>query len=220
MAYRAPNDYELNYQTVAPGGQQVNTGLVAERIRTYEAVLEQQVSAGGKATLSVFQNNVSNLISQSEDPNTGLLVFSNVSRVRTRGAELGYQQNWPGGTRLRASYSFQHSEDGITGQTLSDSPCRMLKLNASMPLWRSDWRAGLEAQYISNRLTTSGSVGGYWIANLTLLATRLAPNLEMSASLYNLFDRRYADPVGPEVVMPAIQQDGRTFRLKLTYTFR
>ena len=42
----------------------------------------------------------------------------------------------------------------------------------------------------------------------------------MSASLYNLFDRRYADPVGPEVVMPAIQQDGRTFRLKLTYTFR
>jgi len=63
-------------------------------------------------------------------------------------------------------------------------------------------------------------VGGYWIANLTLLATRLAPNLEMSASLYNLFDRRYADPAGPEVLMPAVQQDGRTFRLKLTYTFR
>ena len=39
-------------------------------------------------------------------------------------------------------------------------------------------------------------------------------------SLYNLFDRRYADPAGPEVEMPAIRQDGRTFRLKLTYTFR
>ena len=220
MAYRAPNDYELNYQTASLGGQQVNTGLVAERIRTYEAVLEQQVSAGGKATLSVFQNNVSNLISQSEDPATGLLYFSNVARVRTRGVELGYEQNWPGGTRLRTSYSFQHSEDATTGQTLSDSPRHMLKLNATTPLWRSNWRAGLEAQYISNRLTTSGSVGGYWIANLTLLATRLAPNLEMSASLYNLFDRRYADPAGPEVLMPAVQQDGRTFRLKLTYTFR
>ncbi|WP_163540417.1 TonB-dependent receptor domain-containing protein, partial [Klebsiella pneumoniae] len=60
MAYRAPNDYELNYQSSAPGGQQATHGLSAERIRTYEAVVEQQVAVGGKATLSVFQNNVSN----------------------------------------------------------------------------------------------------------------------------------------------------------------
>ncbi|WP_296225588.1 TonB-dependent receptor plug domain-containing protein [Ralstonia sp. UBA689] len=220
MAYRSPNDYELHYQTSSPGGQQVNTRLSAERIRTYEAVLEQQMGPGGKATLSVFQNNVSNLISQSEDPTTGLLVFSNVARVRTRGTELGYEQNWPGGTRLRTSYSFQHSEDADSDQTLSNSPRHMLKLNVSTPVWRDDCRAGVEAQYISNRLTTSGSVGGYWIANLTLLAARLVPNLEMSASVYNLFDRRYADPAGPEVPQTSIVQDGRTFRLKLTYTFR
>ena len=224
MAYRAPNDYELHYQTSAPGGQQVNAGLSAERIRTYETVVEQHVATGGKATLSVFENNVSNLISQSEDPNTGLLFFSNVARVRTRGAELGYEQNWPGGTRLRTSYSFQHSEDMDTGQMLSNSPRHMLKLNVTAPVWRDDWRAGVEAQYISNRLTISGPqsghVGGYWIANLTLLAARLAPNLEMSASVYNLFDRRYADPAGPEQPQPSIEQDGRAFRLKFTYTFR
>ncbi|WP_316675872.1 TonB-dependent receptor plug domain-containing protein [Ralstonia chuxiongensis] len=220
MAYRAPNDYELNYQTSAPGGQQVTNGLSAERIRTYETVIEQQVAAGGKATLSVFQNNVSNLISQSQDPNTGLLFFSNVARVRTRGAELGYEQNWPGGTRLRTSYSFQRSEDVDTGQTLSNSPRHMLKINATAPVWRSDWRAGVEAQYISNRLTTAGEVGGYWIANLTLLAARLAPNLEMSTSIYNLFDRRYADPAGPELPQPSVEQDGRAFRVKFTYTFR
>ncbi|MEO1356409.1 MAG: hypothetical protein AAFW48_11560, partial [Pseudomonadota bacterium] len=60
----------------------------------------------------------------------------------------------------------------------------------------------------------------YWIANLTLLAAQLAPNLEMSASVYNLFDRRYADPAGPEQPQPSIEQDGRTFRVKFTYTFR
>jgi iron complex outermembrane receptor protein len=220
MAYRAPNDYELNYQTSAPGGQQITHGLSAERIRTYETVVEQQVAAGGKATLSVFQSNVSNLISQSEDPNTGLLFFSNVARVRTRGAELGYEQNWPGGTRLRTSYSFQRSEDMDTGQTLANSPRHMLKINATAPVWRDDWRVGIEARYISNRLTAAGQVGGYWIANLTLLAARLAPNLEMSASVYNLFDRRYADPAGPEQLQSSIQQDGRAFRLKFTYTFR
>lgn len=220
MAYRAPNDYELYYQTSAPGGQQLDTKLSAERIRTYEAVLEQQVAPGGKATLSVFQNNVSNLISQSEDSTTGLLYFSNVARVQTRGAELGFEQSWPGGTRLRTSYSFQHSEDVDGGQPLTNSPRHMLKFNATAPVWRDTWRAGAEARYISNRLTTSGQVGGYWIVNLTLLATRLMPNLDMAVSLYNLFDRRYADPVGPELVPKAIQQDGRTFRLKFTYTFR
>ncbi|MCO5397914.1 TonB-dependent receptor plug domain-containing protein [Ralstonia soli] len=224
MAYRAPNDYELHYQTSAPGGQQLTPGLSAERIRTYETVVEQQVAAGGKATLSVFENNVSNLINQGEDPNTGLLFFSNVARVRTCGAELGYEQNWPGGTRLRTSYSLQRSKDMDTGQMLSNSPRHMMKLNLSAPVWRSDWRAGVEAQYISNRLTASGlpseHVGGYWIANLTLLAARLAPNLEMSASVYNVFGRRYADPAGPEQPQPSIPQDGRTFRLKFIYAFR
>ncbi len=220
MAYRAPNVYELYYQTNVVGGQQLNASLSAERIRTYEAVLEQQVATGGKATLSVFQNNVSNLISQAEDPNTGLLFFSNVARVRTHGAELGYEQRWPGGTRLRTSYSVQHSEDIDTGQTLTNSPRHLFKFNATTPVWRDDWRAGVEAQYISNRLTTSGQVGGYWIANLTLLATRLAPNLEMATSVYNLFDRRFADPAGPELVQTSIRQDGRAFRVKFTYTFR
>ncbi|WP_316903628.1 TonB-dependent receptor plug domain-containing protein [Ralstonia mannitolilytica] len=224
MAYRAPNDYELHYQTSAPGGEQLNSQLSAERIRTYEAVLEQRVAAGGKATVSVFQNNVSNLISQSEDPDTGLLFFSNVARVRTRGVELGYEQHWPGGARLRTSYSFQHSEDLDTGQTLTNSPRHMLKLNATVPVWREGWRAGVEAQYISSRLTTSGAplgrVGGYWIANLTVAAARLLPNLEMSASLYNVFGRRYADPAGPELVQPSIRQDGRSLGVKFTYTFR
>jgi iron complex outermembrane receptor protein len=224
MAYRAPNDYELHYQTSAPGGEQLNSQLSAERIRTYEAVLEQRVAAGGKATVSVFQNNVSNLISQSEDPNTGLLFFSNVARVRTRGVELGYEQHWPGGARLRTSYSFQHSEDVDTGQTLTNSPRHMLKLNATVPVWREGWRAGVEAQYISSRLTTSGAplgrVGGYWIANLTVAAARLLPDLEMSASIYNLFGRRYADPAGPELVQPSIRQDGRSLGVKFTYTFR
>jgi len=220
MAYRAPNVYEQYYQTAATGGQETNAGLAAERIRTYEVVLEQQVAAGGKATLSVYQNAVSNLISQTVDPNTGLLVFQNIARTRTRGAELGFEQAWPGGTRLRASYSIQNTEDADTDQTVPNSPRHLAKFNATTPLWRDDVRLGVEAQYVSNRLSLRGQVGGFWLANVTLLATRLAPNLEMSASIYNLFDRRYADPAGPELTQAAIQQDGRTFWLKFTYTLR
>ncbi|AMP39785.1 TonB-dependent receptor plug domain-containing protein [Ralstonia solanacearum] len=220
MAYRAPNVYELYYQTSAPGGQETNPGLSAERIRTCEAVLEQQVVAAGKATLSVYQNAISNLISQMLDPNTGLLVFQNVARTRTRGAELGYEQSWPGGTRLRASYSLQRSTDLDSGRTLLNSPRHLAKFNLTTPLWRDDVRLGLEAQYVGSRMAQAGRAGGFWLANVTLLAARLAPDLEMSASVYNLFDRRYADPAGPELAQAVIRQDGRTFRLKLTHTFR
>ena len=63
-------------------------------------------------------------------------------------------------------------------------------------------------------------VGHRRLRLLLVLAARLAPDLEMAVSFYNLFDRRYADPVGPEIVPTALQQDGRTFRAKFTYTFR
>lgn len=178
------------------------------------------MGAAGRATLSVYQNNVSDLISQMLDPNTGLLVFQNVARTRTRGAELGYEQSWPGGMRLRGSYSLQRSTDLDSGQTLLNSPRHLAKLNVTTPLWRDDVRLGLEAQYVGSRLAQAGRAGGFWLANATLLATRLAPGLEMSASVYNLFDRRYADPAGPELAQAVIRQDGRAFRLKFTQTFR
>jgi iron complex outermembrane receptor protein len=43
--------------------------------------------------------------------------------------------------------------------------------------------------------------------------------LELSASVYNLLDRRYSDPTGSELVQRLVEQDGRTFRVKLTYAF-
>src|SRR5712692_4921679 len=40
---------------------------------------------------------------------------------------------------------------------------------------------------------------------------------DLSAGLYNLFDKRYADSGGVEHVQTSIPQDGRSFRVKLTY---
>jgi len=44
-------------------------------------------------------------------------------------------------------------------------------------------------------------------------------NFEASVSVYNLFDYRYGDPASLEHVQDVIQQDGRNFRLKLSYRF-
>jgi iron complex outermembrane receptor protein len=41
----------------------------------------------------------------------------------------------------------------------------------------------------------------------------------VSASVYNLFDKSYADPGGGEHVQDRIPQDGRSFRVKVTASF-
>jgi iron complex outermembrane receptor protein len=54
---------------------------------------------------------------------------------------------------------------------------------------------------------------------LTLLFPKLLPGLEFSTSLYNLFDVPYGDPGSEEQVQDVIAQDGREFRVQLTYEF-
>jgi outer membrane receptor protein involved in Fe transport len=50
-------------------------------------------------------------------------------------------------------------------------------------------------------------------------STTINKTLEFGLGLYNLFDRRYADPGAEEHLQPAIGQDGRTFRVRLTARF-
>jgi len=62
-----------------------------------------------------------------------------------------------------------------------------------------------------------GSIGT--LVAVVLLAGLASRRLEVAASLYNLFDVDYAYPGFGEHVQETIAQDGRTFRLGLTYRF-
>ena len=69
--------------------------------------------------------------------------------------------------------------------------------------------------YTSPRLTLSGRrVSGFAVTNFTLLSKNVSKNWEFSASVYNLFNNRYRDPVGEEHLMDNIRQDGIGFRVK------
>ncbi|HYC42485.1 MAG TPA: TonB-dependent receptor [Noviherbaspirillum sp.] len=218
-AFRAPNAYELYYDLRSEGGQKSNPALKAERIRTQELSAEHYFSTDARITASVFRNTVSDLITQTLDPSDGLLVFRNLDRARARGIEFELETAWNGGTRLRSSYSWQQAKDGTTGATLANSPRHLAKFNLSAPLPHIGWRAGAEAQYVGRRNTLRAETAGHWVGNLTLSAMRLAPGLELSASVYNLFDRRYAHPGAAEHAQDAIVQNGRTGRIKLIYAF-
>lgn len=218
-AFRAPNAYELYYDIPGAGGQKANPALKAERIRSQELVLEHALSADARLTALLFLNTVSDLITQATDPLDGRLVFRNLDQASARGMELGLEQAWTGGTRLRTSVSLQRTRDVTTGAAMVNSPRVLAKMNLSTPLLSTGWRTGLEGHYVGYRHTLQGRTGDYWLANLTLSSIRLAPGLEASVSVYNLFDRRYADPGAAEHAQDAIGQDGRSVRLKLRYAF-
>lgn len=218
-AYRAPNAYEMYYQLLNVGGKQANPNLRPERIRTLELIVEQYLATDTRIVATAFHNSVSDLISQTVDQASGLSKFQNLDRANARGAELELEKSWSGGAHLRTSYSWQLAQDAQSGAVLINSPRHLAKFNLAMPLPGADWRAGAEAQYVGRRYTLHGATGGFWLANLTLSSVRLAPGLDVSASVYNLFDRRYADPGSDEHVQDAIRQDGRNFRVKLNYMF-
>jgi iron complex outermembrane receptor protein len=57
------------------------------------------------------------------------------------------------------------------------------------------------------------------VANLTLFSQKIVKGLEFSASVYNLLDTKYAFPGTEDHREDTIPQDGRSFRVKLTYRF-
>lgn len=214
-AFRAPNQYEMFYVSTT---QKANPNLKPERITTNELVLEQQIETNLRLTSSVYYNSINNMLDQVLDPADGMLVFHNLTQTRTKGSEVELERAWENDTRLRTSYAWQISRDRTTGLELVNSPRHLLKLNYSLPLWDNALRAGAEAQYSSGRKTLVGTTaGGYSVCNLTLRSGKAIAGLELSASVYNLFDRRYIDPARPEHVQTVIPQDGRSFLIKLSY---
>ena len=218
-AFRAPNTYELYYHD---GGstQKPSGDLDPETIKTYEIILERELNEHLRAGISGFHYDMDDLIDQYTDPADDLLVFRNLSDVHAQGAELSLSGRWDCGLRSRASVSYVDSENKDNGETLVDSPEYLAKFNLLMPVVRERLFAGLEVLYDSEAKTLDGDYADdFTLTNLTLTYVSASKRLEIAASIYNLFDVGYAFPGFLEHTQDMIEQDGRTFRVGLTYRF-
>jgi outer membrane receptor for ferrienterochelin and colicins len=213
-AFRAPNAYELYYY------QGQTRRLRPETTQTTELVFERHFSSRTWVRASGFYNQISDLISQTTDPVTGHIQFTNLHGVRGKGIETELNGKRSSGWEGRLSYTLQDSHDSLSGDVLSNSPKHLAKLNLIVPVVKNAFFAGFEGQYTSRRRTVSGTdTGGFFVANLTLYTQEFSKRLQLSASVYNLLGKRYADPGADEHRQQAIPQDGRNFRIKLVYRF-
>jgi outer membrane receptor for ferrienterochelin and colicins len=217
QAFRAPDDYELHYDSV---GYEPNPALRPETIKTTELVFERYFHKYTSLSVSGFYNRISGLISETTDPSTGLIKYANLEDVNGKGLEFQLSEKRPSGWEGRLSYTTQISRSSLDGDTLNNSPKHLAKINLIAPLWSKKLFASFEGQEVSRRETVKETiVGGYFVANATLFSKEMFGRLQASASFYNLFDKRYADPAGYELRQDSIPQDGRNFRVKLTYRF-
>ncbi len=216
-AFRAPNVYELYY--AAPPNI-ANPNLKPERIQTFELAAEQYLGKHLSLSGDVFQNRAHSLTEDQTNAD-GSIQYENIRSVVVRGMEVELEGKWPSGVSTRLSYAFEPARDPQTGNLLVDSPRQMAKFNLILPLFKGKASAGLDVRYFSSRRTRAGNTAnGFVLPNLTLLSMPTGKGLELSASIYNLFDAQYGYPGGDEHVQDVLYQNGRTFRLKLTYTFR
>ncbi len=171
---------------------------------------------------SGFYYLVNDLINQVTDPTDGLSVYRNLMQADAKGIEVELGGRW----RFldgRLSYSFQDVRNLATGQLLSNCPLHLAKVNLMAPLFRDKLFGGVEVLFTSARLALRGPpVNAYGVTNLTLMSRNLWKGVELSASVYNLFNQRYFDPGSLDHLnsgLRQIRQDGTTFRLKATFAF-
>ncbi|MDD2760190.1 MAG: TonB-dependent receptor [Methylomonas sp.] len=217
-AFRAPNAFESVYTCCQGSTPWIgNSALKPEQIETYEIVWEQRLNDYADLRISPYYNRLSDLINLTLS-DQGVRQFQNRGNAEAHGLETQLKGRYEG---FEGSLSHTYQQSRIGGvDSPANAPQHMIKLNLSAPLWQEKLFAGLEVQYISKRATNAGAeTAGYTVSNITLLSRRWIPGLELSGGLYNLFNQRYADPASPPILPDVIAQDGRNFRIRMSYEF-
>jgi iron complex outermembrane receptor protein len=213
-AFRIPNVYERYYAAVP---DLPNLALQPEKLNSTEVVWEQCLTDHLWISTSVFHITTDDLISQVM-LSDGSFIFRNIQNAASNGIEFELRSRLPHDFEAVASYSFQQTKDRDTTQFLSNSPRHLGKIDLVQPMLRRKLFASLNAQYRSGMTTfASDSVSSFLVVNFDLLGQQIGKHLDLSVSLNNLLDKTYYDPPSTAVPEASIQQDGRTFRVKMTW---
>ena len=214
-AFNPPTSFELYH---ADGvAYTSNPSLKPELIRTNEVIVERDLAPWLRVTGDAFYNQMRNLIDARVDPGSGLMQFVNVNRDTGRGLEFELEAKRTSGLRARVSYTLADSQDDLLHERLANDPLHLAKLDISVPAGKRVL-AGLELQYTSPQRSFQGTrVPDAFVTNVTISTKPIWQGFEFSASCYNLLNRQYYTPTGVGFVQPAILQDGRTFRFKITH---
>jgi iron complex outermembrane receptor protein len=215
QAFRTPNAYQQYYAD----GITVTTGprpLVPERILSNELVVEQRLAAWLSLTADGYYNRLKQLIDQVPAGDGMLTYFVNDDRVHAEGLEFELAAERKSGWAARASYSASNGGDDAARVPLPNMPHSQARFKGTAPLTRWGF-ASPELIYVSAMTDGQGTrVPTYLLPNITL-SSRPWHGWEMASSWYDVSNRRWFSPAGPNDPEDRIPMEGRTWRFRLSY---
>jgi len=141
--YRAPNLKErfFTFDHSALGYMVLgNPDLTAESSDSIQAGIEISNDTGFHAELSLFHNNIKDLIDtdldaeQSAANNLGIFRYTNIARARTQGIDLVLDYEFSPSLSGDIGYSYLDAIDRATGNRLTERPARQIKLGLDWKL--------------------------------------------------------------------------------------
>ena len=210
--FRNPSAYEQYYND---GGLSVAPcpPLGRESGNTFEISVERKLRGSWSAVVNIYHYRLRDLI-EAVPLDDNVQQYRNGGRSRSSGVE------WELGGRpapwldIYASLAVQQVRNG--GGGVPNSPGRIAKARAAVPLWRNRFHVSSSFQYLSSRQSWSGgSIGPALVADITAGTNRLHPNFDLEVGMRNALDRRYDDPV--YLAIERMRQDGRAVWLKLIW---
>ncbi|MBK7974859.1 MAG: TonB-dependent receptor [Deltaproteobacteria bacterium] len=216
-AFRVPNFWEIVY--LYSDQEKPQSGVRAEVLRSAELVLEQRLGAVFQGTASLYRYRIDDLINLREVTGDGVSSYCNLGRVEVVGTELAL--DWRPATHVgaRASYSLQDSDvTEAAPAELTRAPRHLARLAVMLPVIEDALLSATEVRYVGTRTGVSGARSGdFVVVNETLSSVALPHGIDLSLSLYNLFDQRFSDPASIDHTQDFILQDGRTVWLRVGY---
>ena len=189
-AFKAPTFNDLYFPDFPPFFFS-NPNLRPERSRNREIGINFDTDRQ-HASVTVFRNQISDLITVVTDPATFVSTTHNLNAVKIDGIELAWRAEF-GEWRMRASATVQDPRDETTGAQLR----RRARQYGSVAMERTlgTWRVGAEivasgVRYDSTSEAPNTRLHGYTLLNLTARYA-LAKDWALHARWGNVFNREY-----------------------------
>jgi outer membrane receptor protein involved in Fe transport len=216
--FRASDNSERNYADNISA--MANRSLKPERVRTVEASWQERLNESIQATLSVFHYRFTDLISAGQTAD-GLFQYNNVGAATiSKGAELSAIARLTDGLTGYGGTTLLNTESD--GERLAASPRFMANGGVSAPFFDARLFVSPEVRYVGALKplkTDLPDTPGYFAANLNLLTKPTKSGWELSAGIYNMFDKKYYLTSGPQLPYDGITQPGRTYQVQARVKF-
>ncbi len=220
--FRAPVFLEL-YQDNNPS-QQGNPDLQPETISTWELALEHEFALPLTAQVSLYRNDIDDLIVEGEKPSAELPgQYQNAGAISSQGIELELNARPSDFLRCRLAYTYQNAIDEASGGRIPDVPRHRAVFGLDF-LGLAPFELHTDLIYTGERPRRPGDsrppLADSLLTDLTLSTGRLFEHLELRANATNLFDADYRDPSPSALLVPGdYPANGRSFLLEARYSF-